>query len=831
MRLILAVFNNVLGLNGYINFVKGTPILIYGENIAGKSNIINMLRYCLIPPKRGKKKGYTEEKRLKKNEILLKKSSAGIIEIYFEQAVSLYKLEYHFIRKSGVVRQKQKLFQAKKIELPTDDDERLSALRRIDWKKPLASSIGGIKEKIIELKIYPEVLDILISPSNVRNFSEAINGKVVRVPEVVSAKISKIHGNIQRYLNNLKTLNGVLTLEKRESEERIKELREEFQKISKNLPEIKVEEIFTHGKTAKNLQNLQSFIAKKLEFMPSEVAEMRNILTLLSSEKYEIWSESISKALKTLSEREKLKSLLDKKENLAKASQIVNRWEVIFGQLPPEKKLEGVLTFKIPSYKKFDFKVFSNPNRLRFIFLSAEKMKKLVYKANKVCDKYKIPLKTSSINKIITKYKQLDNMLKNPIEPKGDPALISKWEDKVVVSISLNLALKKEEYLKGVEPTPFIHRPKRINKKEFEKKISGIRKKIREKVDELRKAKKNLADGKKLLRNIKSIRNTLTQELANLKNNLEENEKEFTGLIQKCYTDYQALCRVFKLKPEKIDFSTRKKIETSFKLISKSCKAAQEIFTDDLTKQLQNYPEIIKKYDVKKLTPDQIVGKIKEEFKKKIEKITELQQKYKEINEWILTNINQLKSIEDRDKTREIISISLFIAWEILSRMYEKTDLEKIIEQLADKIEENVKNAYSKIFPEDESFKFEHLGKGAFLSTINNEPITHPSGSQRAAISAGIMISLADTFRLPMILDEAFDRIDVKRLKFFVEYITGLTNAPSNYQICLAAYTSFNIEKNPEIIPFVNQWKNYLVERKKILIKNIKPLGKFPVET
>lgn len=104
MKLILANFDNVLGLNGSLNFVEGKPLLIYGENIAGKSNIINVLRYCLIP-KWKEKKGYAEEKRLKKNEILLQKNSSGSVEIYFEQNKNFYKLYYYFSRRGKNVSQ------------------------------------------------------------------------------------------------------------------------------------------------------------------------------------------------------------------------------------------------------------------------------------------------------------------------------------------------------------------------------------------------------------------------------------------------------------------------------------------------------------------------------------------------------------------------------------------------------------------------------------------------------------------------------------------------------------------------------------------------------
>jgi hypothetical protein len=83
---------------------------------------------------------------------------------------------------------------------------------------------------------------------------------------------------------------------------------------------------------------------------------------------------------------------------------------------------------------------------------------------------------------------------------------------------------------------------------------------------------------------------------------------------------------------------------------------------------------------------------------------------------------------------------------------------------------------------------------------------------------------VGETFGLPILLDEAFDRIDVNRLRFFLEYITGITESPQTPQICLAGFTTFNVEKNPEVLHFVNSWKIYLVKREKVLEKNIELL-------
>jgi len=821
VRLILTNFNNVLGLRGYISFVENKPLLIYGENIAGKSNIINVLRYCLIP-KMKEKKGYTEEKRLNKNEILLEKNSTGNIEIYFEQRGKFYKLYYSFSRKGKNVGQIQRLYESDKTDLPERDEEKIHSLKNLPWKDLGISSSKSLKEKLIELGIYPEVLDILISASNIRNFSEAINGSVVRVPEIVAAKISNLHDNSENYIENLKKLHGAMVLVKGECEGRIKELRAEFENASKNLPEIKVEQIFITGATTKNLEQIQQFTSKELESMPETTSKMKETLALLSSEKYDLWTSALNKVLLTLPKKEEIKSLLGKESKLQEIQNTLTEWKAVFDRLPPDTNPEGFLTFSLPKYDKFDFSIFTNPDRIKSIFTYSEKAIELMQTANAICEKYKVPLKFQQINEMVKSYEELLKVLRKPSEPIGDPALISRRNGKTLVSIPINVAIEKVEYLRGIEPAPLVHRPEKWDETSFKEEVSRIQNEVSSYVAELRKARGYITEAKKLLKKIKQLRDTLSSEIVLLKDRMQKNEKELGKLVDAWKTAYNHMCEVFNIIYEEIDLSCPDSVDVSYKLVLDKYAKAQEIFELDLIQQLKNYPEIIEKYKGQK--PIDLVKKVTEELKEKIEEMSTLQKEYRKINEWILSNISQVETLENRIKTIEIMSTALAISQEIISRIYQKTDINKIIEDLADKIEVNVKDVYSKLFPEDESFRFEHIKEGQFLSTINGEPITHPSGSQKVAISIGIMLSLSETFGLPMLLDEAFDRIDVNRLRFFTEYITGIAKSPQAPQICLAGFTTFNIEKNPEVLKFANTWKIYLVKRAKVLEKNIQSM-------
>jgi len=821
MKLILARFNNVIGLNGFINFVENKPLLIYGENITGKSNIINMLRYCLIP-KIKEKRGYSEEKRLKKDEILLEENSTGTVEIYFEQNAKLYKLYYFFSRGKRNVSQTQRLFESEFAPLPTDDSDKIKALEKLNWKDLGITSSKALKEKLLELGIFPEVLDILISPSNVRNFSEAINGSVVRVPEIIAKRISNIHSNVEKYLNNLQKLHGIIVLEKDELENKIKELKNRFKEISKNLPEIRVEEIFIMGEITKNLQNLQVLLAKKLESIPTEVSEIREILGLLSSEKYEMWAKAIDNLMASINRKEELKELVKKEVILEEVEKTLNEWSIAFKQLPSDENPEALASFIVPEYEKFDFSTLSSPDKIKLIFSTLSEAKSLLKSITEICRRFKILPRASDINNLINSYKKLLKAIKSPLEPMGDPALISKQKDKIIVSIPLDIALEKMEYLKGIEPTPLIHRPEKLKKEEFQKEISKLQAEINKTLKDLRKAKEDLSSVKKLLRKAKMLCKNLLNEVETIKASHEKIRKELKRLIGSIESSYYHFCEMFKLKPKELDFSNEETMETSFNAMLNSCDEAQRLFYEDLSQHLEKYPELLQKFRTTgKVELAGIVEKIRSELQKKVEEASKLQEEYGKINRWILTNISQVKLIEDKIRTIKMMTIALFLAQEILTRIYKKTDVERIVEELAEKIEESVKETYNKIFPEDESFIFKHIGKGGFLSTINTKPITHPSGSQRVAISLGIMLSLAETFKLPMILDEAFDRLDVNRLKFFCECVTTLSKA---YQLCLAGYTSYNIERNPSVLSFINNWKIYQIKRARTLEKNIKPI-------
>jgi tetratricopeptide (TPR) repeat protein len=587
---------------------------------------------------------------------------------------------------------------------------------------------------------------------------------------------------------------------------------------------MKVDEIFTLKAIAKNLENIRSAVSKDLETMPEKTSEMKETLALLSSEKYDLWTSALDKTVAILPKKEEIKSLLEKEKDFDRLWETLNTWKTVFEQLPPDSNPESISTFTVPEYDKFDFSVFSSPDRIKSIFSLTKEAIECMQRVTMTCERFRVMSKVPQINDMIKAYDDLFRVLKNPSEPVGDPALISRRNEKTLVSIPLDVVLAKTEYLKGIEPTPLVHRPEKLGDVNFIEEIARVQKEIGPCRAELKKAKNDLSEVKKLLKKIKQLRDNLKREIDLSKNNRERSKKSLEKLVEEWKNAYHHLCEVFKLDREEIDLSCSDSIEPASQLISEKYARAQEILESDLTQHMKDYPEILEKYKGQK--PMDIVKRVTKEFEEKIKTIMAYQEEYKKINEWILANNNQIRALENRARTRDIMTLGVVISLEILSRIHEKADIKRIVEELADRIELNVRDVYSKIFPEDESFSFKHLEEGQFLSAINNAPITHPSGSQRVAISTAIMLSLGETFGLPILLDEAFDRIDVNRLRFFSEFITGIAESSQTPQICLAGFTTFNIEKNPDVLHFVKNWRVYLVKRTKALEKNIE-LTKF----
>jgi len=201
MKFLLADFDGVLGLRGEIVFPFDRPLIIYGSNAAGKSSIINALRYCLNPPLGRRPSDYAEGKLPSKDEMLVAPLDEGAVTLYFVAGGDLYKLLYEFRRTTTDIYRDEALYVTPGTP-PTDNVA--STLTAIDWGAPEATGVTAIKERLQADRISPELLDVLIAPSNVANFADAIGGELISVPELIQKQIEQRRQRAQFYRENFR---------------------------------------------------------------------------------------------------------------------------------------------------------------------------------------------------------------------------------------------------------------------------------------------------------------------------------------------------------------------------------------------------------------------------------------------------------------------------------------------------------------------------------------------------------------------------------------------------------------------------------------------------
>ena len=823
MRLLLTDFKDVLGLNGTINFLKGQPVIFYGENLAGKTNIVNALRYCLIPKDpRKRKRTYSEEQRLTRDEILLSPLEEGKTTTYFAQDEKLYRLTYMFRRtSSGTVKQTQRMYESEPVPIPEYEDEELVAfLEELDWKKLPIYGVDEIASKIIEIGIYPEILDTLIAPSNVRNFSKTINKEIVTIPKVISQAISTIRDNVRRYLKNLETMNNVLILEKESYNSQLGKLQKDLTEISPKEAD-KIEKIFSRD-VQRNLRTFLTEVESTLEKIPQETKSIENLITELNKEvrdQIKIMQELANE----LRDRQQIENKVEQDSLLEESKTTIDRWAASFQNLPSVDNLGAFIDFKPPKdHKKFNYKLLDQPEEVQSIFLCLEKIRKLLKFASKILKKHEVTFETLPSH--TTSLKKLRAAIKAPTEePPGDQALISYSDDdqKSRISIPIDTLIKKPQYMK-IHSTPTTHKPR--------EEIAGLDVIVRtqlkwltDSISELTKARRNRKEAQRAYLALKKRLPRLEKEAHGLKEKRQENMKAITDVQSTWNQKYGSLCTAFAFKPQKIDFSTRTNLESSVKMLDRAMEDARDILSLNVAGKLKEFPEI----KLEKETTEREIDHIIKTLTEKIKELLETKQRCQEIRDWINKHIEEIQDLEQKLKAIALLNILIVVLKEIFDPIYEKTDLETITERLAESIQSEVEEAYQRILA-DESLKFEHIGKAMFRNTLNDEPITHPSGSQRASISLGIMMSLAKTFNLPVILDEATDRYDTNHITTFMEYIVAIAGNPQNPQICLAIYKTKDVEMNPELLSVIRTARIYRIERKSPLKKVIERIHLSP---
>jgi hypothetical protein len=806
MRFVLIKVQELMGLTGVVRFSK-EPILIYGRNLAGKTNLVNLVRYCFVFGR--SKKSYSEEKRLQQDELLLPRTKEGSAVFYFVHRNKFYKLEYNFRRNNRKVVQKVYLFET---SIPDSFDDEIE--RWFATILPSAANITKVKEEFNEAGIYSDIIDTLISPSNIRNFTDAINNEMVTIPDMIAKRVSSLNKGAVKILGNLEKLQAVLVQEKENCQFKLNQMKSEFTVVSSLEPQV-VETMFKPGSIVKEMSEKLKSTEDELTRIPKREIGME-LLKQKWAPEFKAKLEKYSHA-KELSQKESeaVKVFADR-DNQMKAWEIVKSMQSSFKNLPSGENILALLDFDAPSVRELDFDLLYDPDRIKEISQLLGRGRKSLSRAVGVAKAYKVTPSLSEVRSLAASYKKLERAIKSPEDrPKGTEAVVVYSEDEKLSSvfIPLDSLIDNPNFIRGMNETPSVYKSKGLGTA----RLGRISTEIKRKAEDLERCRTDLKSATEDVMSIKKLLLSIDTEERILHSKTDQADRTLRSAISDWEKLYSELKTTFGVQLATYELDTIKGIRKFIASLVPTVDEIESKLVDELKATLATAGVAMPR----KLGLGSF-GSIDDLVAKETEELVSKKERLSKTKGWIASNNEKLKEVEDMLVTIHNMEAAVSVLGALLAKVQENTNLNILVDQVARTIEENVRNCVEMIVPE-EIVTFRHIGEGSFIvQTPEGNPITHPAGSHKAVISLGVMLTLSKLFDLPLFLDEATDRFDYVTLPNTFRFIDSLCRDSNGPQVCFVSYRTLNIERNQEIVDLIKNWKVYLVERKEKLEKQIR---------
>jgi hypothetical protein len=788
MRFLLADFDGVLGVQGEVVFPQDRPLVLYGENVSGKSNIINALRYCMNPPLGRRGSDYAEDKLPAKQEMLVDPLDEGSVTIYFVQGQELFKLEYRFTRSGSGVNRHEALY-ITEGEPPTEDIS--TTLRRGDWGSRDETGVTAIKDTLEEKEVYTEILNVLIAPSNIANFSEAVSGEIIDVPELIEQEIERRRKRSEWYQQRLTMLKNGCEKQDEQLSEELENLRKAFLNHDFAAADLSQEEAakqFDAG--GDGLWLFKETVSERGGELPNVRQQVQALSQLV--EQVQDQTEKIGAVGDAREDQEKVSEWVVEQPQFESAHDTVRRWEDRLEGLPSEENIESVTEFSPLDTEDFDFDLLKNGEELEENLDEITTIQEKIGEAKEIRKNDDIP--KGRLDERKAELDRLIESLDDPVaEPDGVDSVLFVEGSSAAVGVPESEvdALQDEPSYTDVASTPQVVQTEEgtsATLDEYREEVENDRDDI-----ELAIAARN--DAKELVEKFKEkVPDRLAKERKSLKRKANYREEKIDDATQEWNRAYANLCSEFDtLEEEDLAFDDVAAVKQSVSRLQEAVSGAKATIRENLEGELSAFDDIEVPDEINEEALDELV----ETLEQKEVDLQEAGEVLDDLETWIDQNLDDVETTLEKLDTARVAGGVATIGALVFHEVKQKSDISEIVDQLADSIETNVRATYNHIFA-GESLEFRHEGDGEFRCSLNGDEITHPSGSQRAVMSFGIMLSLAKSFDLPILLDEAADRFDYIRLASFYDFITGIT-ADQGIQTSLVMCKSKDIEEHEEV--------------------------------
>lgn len=792
MQLVLLDVDGVLGLHGKVVFRPGRPTILYGENLSGKTNMITVLRLCFLR----KSIFRSKDVKLEKSEILLDPLDEGDVACYFLQNGKLYRLAYQFSKTGSKTEEERQLFEADGIVIEwADSAEEISKrLEDISWGDPIAQTIRELEESLEEIGVFPEVMDLLFASRNVDSYLKALEGEICEIPEALSEALMDVKDEAQKNQKRLDKVESVL-LKLRERAEKC--LGEQPEYLEEVLPEEGLEGVSTSNveDVHERIDKWEKEVNERLsEGIPEDVQTAKDAQNDLEEEKPKV--EAIDSAREEiLEEEENFESHIRKREKLNSAS---DSWRRIVKDLKIPVKAWNMDSAVVPEVEGFDFEIFDDGEEVKSLFSTLDECKKELEGVKGIASKFDLG-SSDDLKKETKNVGELLRTLENPENPpeEATDALLTpppSGGKYPVVSIPVN---RYKEGMEKVNRTPRVHREEEMTEEEKEE-LKERRERLEGKVEDLSEAKEKFENAEGMFEEIEDDKSLPDDKQDELKDRAEEIKENIEDLRDDFQASASVLYNRFDRGEFDLDFKP-KTYEDDFPELSKAVEDCTKGVKEEITGILDELPKsIVVKFSKteeklrEKVALETITNAI-DELEKIIGDLEEERERQKEIRDWLQGEKSKVqKFLKDFSYTEYLLTNLLPFPRALYRIADEKVDLDKMIDDLGNYIQENVEHSYRSIIP-DETLEFIHIGGGEFEPALEGQYISNPSGSQRAAISFGIMYTLASQLNLPLVMDEAADRFDTYRLSDFLSLAQKVAEEDENVQICLTIYETRDV--------------------------------------
>lgn len=792
MQLVLLDVEGVLGLYGKIVFRPDSPTLIYGENLSGKTNIITVLRLCFL------RKGLFQRKdvKLTQGEVLLDPLESGSVNCYFLQGEKMYKLTYQFSKSGGEVNEKRQLFEADAIEINWENSaEELSQdLEGATWGDPIAHTTQELAEVLEEIGVYPDLMDKLFASRNVDSYLKALKGEICEIPKALSEELMQVKEEARKNLGRLDKVEKKFLELKETAEEGLGEQPDYLEEV---LPEGGLKDVTTSNvqEIKTRLDEWEEKVNERLsEGIPEDEQTTKRAQNNLEDEEPKVEAVNSAKE-EILEERENFESHIQNQEELDSA---LEDWKEVVKELTIPTKAWNMDSAVVPATEDFDFEILENGEDVKSLFDDLGKCKEKMGKVKETAADFDFD-SSENLQEEAENMGELLETLKNPNEPPEEatevllapPPSSGKYP---IISIPVN---EYNEEMEQVNRRPRVHRKEEMTEEE-EKELEKRREQLSEKVEKLSDAKEKFEEAEGIFDGIEDNRSLPEDKREELESRKEEVEEKVSDLREKFNSNASVLYNRFDREKPDLDFKPET-FEDDFSEISEAVRECAKSVREEITDILDELPKSVREKfskteeEVREEVSSKTLSKASDELEDIIQELEEEREKQKEIQDWLQEEKpNIQESLKNLSYSNYVLTELLPYPRSLYKTAFEKVDLEKMVDELGNYIQENVEHSYRNIMP-DQTLEFVHKGGGEFEPELGGQYISNPSGSQRAAISFGIMCTLASQFNLPLVMDEAADRFDSYRLSDFLAHAQKVSGEEENLQICLTVYKTEDV--------------------------------------